>query len=96
MTHGWREEMQPWRIGEKCALEQKSNSLLFRPQLKAHNSMLKVIENNCKSNSPIPLKKSYEGEREREIDFLVLRIRWLEAVTKQMLHGDLAAALFDQ
>lgn len=29
----------------------KANLLLFRSQLKAHNSMLKVIENNCESNS---------------------------------------------
>lgn len=40
----------------KTKNRKKANSLLFRPQLKAHNSMLKVIENNCKSNSPVPLK----------------------------------------
>lgn len=47
------------RFGKRRCKEEKKlrkNSLLFRPQLKAHNSMLKVIEDNCKSNSRIPLK----------------------------------------
>lgn len=50
-------------VARDAAAGIKTNSLLFRPQLKAHNSMLKVIENNCKSNSPsILLENRFSAE----------------------------------
>jgi hypothetical protein len=50
------------------------NSLLFRPQLKAHNSMLKVIENNCKSNFAFEFQRAGRREgSEKSIFRLLLR-----------------------
>lgn len=50
------------RLQGRCKRRNKttSSSILLRPQLKAHKSMLKVIENNCESNYSLKQKSIFD------------------------------------